>query len=184
MLIFHCTFSLFQGGLGNQNSKCSSEGKGWKYFIWKIFMGKKNENSTSPQHSEMEEGRGRWISLRKKSMLTFVAEDLFWTQHFLKLLAQSQGCLAASVPRGGADLNSTLMWWIIYSKFHHFKVMTIPHGVSPLMSTSFCSSSLLAEHPTLPPQPKHHLHVLTAAPWLPLVAHCTCLSPSSGLDES
>lgn len=42
-------------------------------------------------------------------MLTFVAEDPIWTQHFLKLMAQSQGCLAAVVPRGGTGLNSTLM---------------------------------------------------------------------------
>lgn len=42
-------------------------------------------------------------------MLTFVAEDLIWTQQFLKLVAQSQGCLVAAVPWGGAGLNSTLM---------------------------------------------------------------------------
>lgn len=33
-------------------------------------------------------------------MLTFVAEDPAWTWHFLKLVAQSQGCVPASCTQG------------------------------------------------------------------------------------
>lgn len=33
-------------------------------------------------------------------MLTSVAEDPIWTRHFLKPVAQSQGCAAASCTQG------------------------------------------------------------------------------------
>lgn len=58
-LIFHYAFSLCQGGLGSQNSKCSSKEKGLKYFSSEIFMqNKKKKISTRFQRSEMEEGGG------------------------------------------------------------------------------------------------------------------------------